>query len=352
MTNSHFGAMRCIHTHEIWSRPRLFVMVFVCLAINVRLSGQEAQPQTLETSASRQTHDLKIQDGTRVSLRFAQPVYGLAVAAPGSAIEKGAQVRLVVGSDVRVDDKIVVAKGALAQATVMRVWLPKCPPKSSVCDPVFAGLSLRLDWVMSVTGAQVPLRALREGRGKAFDVDVHSAKGGIEVSPFHVVRNMFLAPLGADLFSGRAFHQKQWIPAGARMTAFLDGDVTLRAAELEQAQASLPTSNLSATLYIFRTKNRDGPSPPVSCDQAEVGSLGSRQSAVAALAPGKHSCRSGTSPPIELTVDGGNDYYLWLRHAGTSDTWELKPVSIEEGEDRTANTEMLPPRPAVNKPHE
>lgn len=326
--------------------PPLIVLIAAVCCFEPDARGQDVRTQVPDrTSPILVAQTVVVPDGTPVFLRFAQPVYGLAVAPEKTAIKKGAAIRLVAAGDVRANGRIVITKGSVAQAMVTNVR------RLVGSDLVFTGLTLRLDWVTTVTGARAPLRPRRTGTAESFEAEVFSDKGGIEVIPHSFKRGMANALIGLDLFTTRTFREKMWIPAGSRMHAFLDGDVTIGLAELEQAQAGLPTPNLTATLYVFRTKERGGLSPPVFCDQNEVGPLGSRQSAIVDLEPGKHSCHAGMSRPIELTVEGGNDYFLRLR-SGMSNNWELKPVSTAEGEDRTADSELLPPRIAAESPHE
>ena len=62
------------------------------------------------------------------------------------------------------------------------------------------------------------------------------------------------------------------------------------------------------------------------------------------LAPGVYSCLVGSSAATQITVQKWNDYYLRLRPAG-GEKWELRAVKSEEGEDRSAESELLPELP-------
>lgn len=326
--------------------PRLILLI-AAICFGFHAQGQDVQAQGPDSaSLTPVAQTVVIPDGTPVFLRFAQPVHGLAVGPQKTAAKKGAAIRLVAAGEVRSNGRIVIAKGSIAQATVTNVQ------RFPGSDLVFTGLNLRLDWVTTVAGTRVPLRPRRTGHAEAFEAEALATKGGIEVVPHSTARGVANAIFGMDLFTTRTFHERRWIPAGSRIHAFLDGEATLGLAETEQAQADLPTPNLTATLYIFRVKERGGLSPPVSCDQNEVGPVGSRQNAIVDLEPGKHSCRAGSSAPIDLMVEGGNDYFLRLQRSGMSDKWELKPVGTEEGEDRTADCELLPPRMAAEPARE
>ena len=67
------------------------------------------------------TATVTVPAGTKLLLRFAQPVYGRVVAPKNVAVEEGTTVRLVAATDLRTHGRTVIAKGAIAQATVKRV---------------------------------------------------------------------------------------------------------------------------------------------------------------------------------------------------------------------------------------
>lgn len=329
-----------------WRSPFLLL---ASLAILCPLSAQE-EPASRGSSdaavSSQPAETVTLQDGSPVFLRFAQPVYGLLAAPKRVAIQKGARIRLVAGADVRVNGQVVIAKGAIGQATVTNVL----PHGATISNN---GLSLRLDWVETITGARAFLRPGQAGKSVPFDLKIYSTKGGIEVVPHVRTPGHMLADTGKfisgwDVFRPKAFHERTWIPAGSRLHVFLDGDLTLPAEEVSDAQADLPVPNLTATLYIFRTKDHKGPSPAVSCDQGAARSLGPRQSAVFELQPGSHSCKAANLPGIEFTMEAGNDYFVRLQPSGGK--WKLQRVTEEEGEDRVATCELLSPETSESNP--
>jgi len=62
-----------------------------------------------------------------VVLRFAEPLVGVPqyqVPASLNHAKKGDLVRLVVATDLRIEDVLVIRKGSLAQATVMKASVP------------------------------------------------------------------------------------------------------------------------------------------------------------------------------------------------------------------------------------
>ena len=78
------------------------------------------------------------------------------------------------------------------------------------------GLSLKLDWVKSITGVKIPLRPQRTGGRVAFEAKVYSTKGGIEVFPHVDTPDKMLGEagkmiIGWELFSTKAFREKRWM---------------------------------------------------------------------------------------------------------------------------------------------
>src|SRR5215470_4244189 len=119
-----------------------------------------------------------IPDGTPVEMRFAQPVRGkvLNPVDAGAEAKPGDVVHLVSVADIRVGGLIVIAEGAIAQATVARV-------KKPLTTLVDTGLGLQLDWIEDVTGAHVALRISPQGESAPFMVQVLSTKSGIVARP-------------------------------------------------------------------------------------------------------------------------------------------------------------------------
>lgn len=313
----------------IWPFHRIAAVICV-LSISIALCAQT--PESPAQPAGEHSADFRIPDGTPVYLRFAQPVKGV-VASPKHPVKKGAIVRLVVRDDVRVNGKVVIAKGAPARATVVKTW-------DSGFSSVTSGLTLAMDWVSTVTTEHALLRPTVKGPGAPFDVEALAMNGGVEVAPCQHRQRWLGIIFMTDAVTGRAYHTRNHIPLGARMTAYIDGGLALSSAAVDEANSELPVSNDTATLYVFRTKGKDRTSPIVSCNQIDVGSLGPQQMTVADLPPATYVCRAGESPGTELTVEKAVDYYLWLKRSGS--TWELKSVSAAEGEDRSASVELLP----------
>src|SRR5215470_19152353 len=96
-------------------------------ALSVAMLSAQAQsvpdsPQVLPAEKAVVT----IPDGTPVEMRFAQPVRGkvLNPVDVGSEAQQGDVVHLVSVADIRVGGLIVIAEGAVAQATVTKIKKP------------------------------------------------------------------------------------------------------------------------------------------------------------------------------------------------------------------------------------
>ena len=284
-----------------------------------------------------------IPDGTTVQLRFAQPVRGMMRTAGGVKVEahRGDKVRLVVAEDVRVKQLLVIARGAIGQATVHAAWLPTKVRDRHGNDitPPQTGLSLKLDWVEDITGERVPLRALPKGKSKPFIVEVLSQNGGLVARPDSTRRNLIQIMTFTNLIT--MFHQRTWIPTGTRITVFVQGGVTLDPADIKQAQALLPIPNANALLTIYRTKGHAGDQAIVSCDEKELAPLGPQQYTSLELTPGKHACRMRAGKSLEISAEAGQEYFLEIHYKTLTGEWELQPVPISEGEDHVAHSEAI-----------
>src|ERR1035437_9322848 len=154
--------------------PPLIVLIAAVCCFEPHARGQDVRTQVPDrTSPTLVAQTVVVPDGTPVFLRFAQPVYGLAVAPEKTAIKKGAAIRLVAAGDVRANGRIVITKGSVAQATVTNVR------RLVGSDLVFTGLTLRLDWVTTVTGATGPLRPRGPGPAQSSPAKCFRTKAGL-----------------------------------------------------------------------------------------------------------------------------------------------------------------------------
>lgn len=314
--------------------------LIVVLLVSASLAQQTppSAPETAPAASTSSASDaIEIPDGTAIRLRFAQPVRGkvrcLWKAPPcGSSVVPQAKandvVHLVAAADVRVNEFVIVSKGAVGQATVTKVWHPFM---------ALTGLALRLDWIEDVTGKHLPLRIEKTGKADPFTVQVVSTSGGMIARPETLRGDL----AGSDAANASLiWGKKNWIPAGTRIQGFVHGAATRDLGEVKNAQALLPFSNEVATLTIYRAKGDDR-RPHVACDDKEIGQIGPQQFAVLELTPGKHTCQAEQTALTEIGVVGGDEYFLLLRPAATPGGWEFKTMDIGEGEDIVAGLEPL-----------
>lgn len=315
------------------NRPsRLWHATLVCLvAWNLSVSGsltQETQANPPAPEPNTPPQVVAIPDGTKVELRFVQAVRGKSVSKNANLVpgaKAGDTVRLVATVTVSVNGLVVVAKGAIAQATVTKVATFSLAP---------TGLKLRLDWVEDVTGRRVPLRTTERGQQEATGIQVLSDKGGL-VAFGTTTRGTFFGRYTLD--PSYLWRFRMWIPVGTRILGFVHGAVPLDLGEVREAQALLPLVNAEAMLTIFRGKGQKDHGVRVFCDGQKATELGAQQYSILELKPGRHSCRPENEKAVEFAAQPAEEYFLRLHSPALSGGWELERVSAAVGEDAIAN---------------
>lgn len=331
-------------------RDRRFSLGGILLALLFSSSmalGQTQQVDSEKASAGAAT--IMIPDGTPVQLRFAQAVWGIAAGNRVRPVhaKQGDVVRLVVAADVSIGGRIVIQKGSAGRATVTNVWEPT-RTKNGV-QIICTCFSLHLDWIRSVNNQPISLRSKAKGKAGEFTLEVHSTHAGAIARPSSLRRDLVDALTGWYLI--KMIHEKDWVPAGTRMTAFVHGNVSLDASDIDEALKRLPLPNETALVMVYRTKGQEDKQPHVYCDSKEVGRLGNRQYVVVEMDPGKHSCRPDQGETLEFSVAGGEEYYLYLKFGVLAGNWKLSLVNNLEGEDGVAAADPIPNPPNGNEPH-
>jgi len=283
----------------------------------------------------------EIPDATPIRMRLAQSVHGITRTLVKIKVysHEGDKVRLVTADDVRVNGVVVIPKGARGQATVTNVQVPGLTSsgnfqKGMAIDlfiPKTGSVSLELDWVEDITGSKVGLRALPTGESKPFVMTVYSENGGMVVRPAGFKREM------KGLFAG---HLRPWAPTGAHITAYVDGATGIDPEDVKQSQELLPVPNENGILTIYRTKEQITEHVQVFCDAKEIATLGVLQYVSVEVTPGKHNCRVGQEKPLEFAAQAGEQQFLHV-HRKSAKIWELLQVGLDEGEDGTANGEIV-----------
>ena len=276
----------------------------------------------------------RVADGTPLQLRFSEAVWGAAAGNRPRSVHAhaGDIVRMVVAEDLVVDGKVVVQKGSPAQATVENVWLPGFD-RHGVSD-ICTCLSLVLNWARSLDNQDIALRSLVKGKPGSFAVQVHSTPTGAIAKPLSLKEGLIRAmEQGFLLNIHEMIHRRDWIPAGTRITAFVQGDFPLNHAEIEEAQARLPVPNEAGLVMVYRTKGQKDQHPRFYCDSKEIGQIGIRQYVIIQMEPGKHSCRAEQGEALEFDVAPGEEYYLDAKFGSFLGHWKLSLVNKLEGED-------------------
>lgn len=283
---------------------------------------------------------LTIPDGTPVELRFAQTIRRKAAVDPPTRpntpaiddVRPGDTVRLVVAANLRIEGRVVIVKDAIAHATVTA-------GTSSFYtghNPHETGLYLQLESVTEILNTEIPLRAWKKGAQEPFYARIRNDHGGAVVYPAKIPR--FIAGL-PQIGDTPAFGESNWIPANARLTAFVHGAVQLDRKALQEAQAQLPAGGAASLVTMYRTKDGNPGRPSVSCDGELVAAIGEQRFAIQELTPGPHTCQVEGGKPMAIAATGGEEYFLRLHASGKN--WELKRVESSEGQAAIATAQMV-----------
>jgi hypothetical protein len=342
-----------------WFHLRFTFLGAIFLIGSLPMTASTLDPMALYLPDQNQADQIIVPDGTQIELRFAQDVWGQAVkksALPvqvAGQVQPGDTVHLVSVADVRIGERVVIAKGALAQATVVDVVVPIMYERQQASE---TGLFLRLDWLKSINGAEVPLRTFKKGSSGRFHVKVFSDGKGTKALPDKLTP--FLSKMATSNDEDNTGHgisqrgiqkrgiqkedgQKNWIPVGTTITSFVQGAFPLNAAEVEQAQAQLPKLNSGAMLSIYRSQDHKSVQCAVSCDSQEPTRIGERQYVVVALSAGQHSCQVDKEDPLVINVRDGEEIFAHLHPRPLGGGWTLKLVSASEGEAGVAAAKLV-----------
>jgi hypothetical protein len=246
---------------------RKYILSLLSLAICSLLSAQQAPATQNSTSGSQaptaaaptgppQPHTLL--DGTPVKLRLSQTI--------SSADAKvGQDIPFEVVEEIKVDDVVVLPKGATAIGTVT-----ECNAKKSMGR---AGkLNLNISYARLADQEKVALRATQDNKGGGH---VGAMTGAMVATTivFFPAAPLFLFMKGKDIT----------IPQGTEITAFVEGDMHLNMANFGVAPAPVappPPAVTQASLVIDS-------SPPGADIEIDGGFVGNTPSTVP-VAPGSH----------------------------------------------------------------
>ena len=316
-------------------------LIVLVVSGNAAAQSQEPKPTQVETARPDSTSQaVSVPDGTPIPMRFAQAMWGIFFSPfvsdpPRPPFRIGDTVRLVAAEDVLIGGQLVIRKGSPGQATLIDFNLPNRKNPTT-------GLELRLDWVKSITGQQLPLRPFSKHRKwGAISLDVYSDHGGffVDQSEDSVAKVLFKS--FTFQYLPKEVHRKLWVPAGTRMIGFLQGTASLDGTQLAEARARFPQPNSTGLLTVYRMKGQVDQKIKVLCDENELGQLGARQYFVLELQPGRHFCNVDKNDRLEFSVSAGAELYLYLHSHALSGKWSFDLVDAPVGEDGIAESELV-----------
>ena len=264
-------------------------LVFVC-ALSCSLVYSQ-QPQTV-TPGPESTSQVvptspppphTLLDGTPVKLRLSQSI--------SSADAKvGQEVPFEVIEDVKVDDAIVLPKGATAIANVTEAEHKKSMGRAGK-------LNVAISYARLSDNEKVALRAVKEAKGGGH---VGAMTGAIVATSivFFPAAPLFLFIHGKDIT----------IPQGTEITAFVDGDMHLDMAHFGGAPATVAATIPSAAAPA-QAVLAIGSTPPGADIEVDGSFVGNTPSTVN-LSPGSHQIIVRKKGFVDwsktLNVTGGN----------------------------------------------
>jgi hypothetical protein len=199
-------------------------------------------------------------DGTPVKLRLSQSI-------SSAEAKVGQEVPFEVVEDVKVDDAVVLPKGAVAAANVTEAEHKKSMGRAGK-------LNIAISYARLSDNEKVALRAVKEAKGGGHVGAMTGAMVATSIV-FFPAAPLFLFIHGKDIT----------IPQGTEITAFVDGDMHLEMAHFGTtppavtASAAAPAS-VQAMLAIAST-------PPGADIEVDGGFVGNTPSTVT-LTPGSH----------------------------------------------------------------
>jgi len=278
-----------------------------------------------ETSTAPQTPEaipvMKLSDATPVLLRTKQ---GLSSA----SAKVGDRVPFRVTEDVKVGELVVIDRGAQAWGTVTATQ-----PKRRKGEG--GSLEVAIQSVQLLSGDFAPLRAEQHAKGGGGSM-------GRDMAEFSV-RTMGLGLPFVPLFLLEKGEEAR-LPAGTKVTAYLNGDVPLDRGSYERVQPAIVQRTGPATVTVFRGGPPRAPyKPSVYCGKIALARLPSADFFKIQLPPGKYSLRSNDGQAVELQLEEGQEAYLQMQMVtrGLGMKGHLWRVSNSEGEDEIVSLHEL-----------
>jgi len=298
--------------HRMWALPLVSLSICSLLAAQQTpaiSNGQPASPPQSAPTPSGPPQPHTLLDGTPVKLRLSQTI--------SSADAKvGQEIPFEVVEEVKVDDVVVLPKGATAIGTVT-----DCNPKKSMGR---AGkLNLSISYARLADQEKVALRATQDNKGGGH---VGAMTGAIVATSivFFPAAPLFLFIHGKDIT----------IPQGTEITAFVEGDMHLNMANFGVAPASASPSQSAqaqASIVIESTP----PGADIEIDGAFVGNTPSTIN----VSPGAHL--------IAVKKKGFSD---WTRNLNVTGGSIHLNADLDSASMPAQSVAPVPPTPASTAP--
>jgi PEGA domain len=260
-----------------------------------QITSQHAPPQ-----ASQPPKPNTLLDGTPIKLRLGRTI-------SSAEAKVGDEVDFEVLEDVKVNDTVVIAKGALAMATVTDAEHKKSMGRAGK-------LNVNIDSVRLVDQEKAALTATEGGKGGGHVGAMTGAMVATSIV-FFPAAPLFLFVHGKDIT----------IPKGTEVTAYVNGDMTLDMAKFRPATG---TPEIVAAALSVVAIDANQPNCDIEVDGSFVGNTPSQLS----LAPGKHE--------ITVKKKGYGDWsrMVMVSGSGVHLNAELEPQSSSPATVSPAST--------------
>ncbi len=274
---------------------------------------------------------MKLADATPVTLRTKEAL------SSGTA-KVGDPVPFRVTEDVKVADVIVIHRGANAWGVVAAVQPKRRRGRAGSLDVAIRSVQL-------LNGDTAALRAEQHSKGAgkigqmASDMEKLQAELPKATGPFEAEAGVLVLPL-LPLFLLEKGEDVR-LPEGAKVTAYLNGEVVLDRAAYERVQPAIAQRAGPATVTIFRESIHYATAykPSAYCGKIALARLPNGGYLKIQLPPGRYFFRSNDEQVVELHLEEGQDVYLQMQMIshGLSMKGHLTQVSSSDGEYEVAS---------------
>jgi hypothetical protein len=276
----------------MWTKigPALFFFTrILVLPANAAQSAPDS-PTTAQVQQPTVVDPVVLKKGTSVFVGNIEEV-------SSKAAKPGERVRFKVLADVRVDGKVVIAKGSEALGTVNEVTAPQRRGRS-------ARMAVSVDATSSVTGEDIPLRESSQLKGP-------NEVGNVVGEMVQSVAGIYFLPVTPLLL---LMHGGEIVmPKATRVIAVVDKDASFDSAAVARMQPVRPPGPAPsgyAFVYLYRRKDGKPSGPAVYCGKARIGQTEPGKYFRIQLPPGRYRFHSHLDSGFEMELLEGEEYYI------------------------------------------